>query len=189
MQGRSGQRHTFGVGGVAWLGIGVLVIVALMMRRHEQTANAIKTAYKTAWKRFRSREQPARHNTDSPSEPAGTFLVQENPEEETEGSIIEAEEGDGWEEEPQGGTSAAAVEEGRSDAEGLPVEEYDSLPVSQITQRLRELNVDEIERLRDYEAENRNRRSMMQRFETRIRAAHKNLKKRGDAETKETSGE
>jgi hypothetical protein len=29
----------------------------------------------------------------------------------------------------------------------------------------------------------------MQRFETRIRAARKNLKKRGDAETEESSGE
>ena len=189
MRGRFGQRRTFGGVSVAWLGIGVLAIVALMMRRHEKTANAVKTAYRTARKRFRSREQPARNNTDSPSEPAGVFLVQENPEEETEGSITEAEEGDGWEEESQGGTSAAAVEEGRPDAEGLPIEEYDSLSVSQVTQRLMELNVDEIERLRDYEAENRNRRSMMQRFETRIRAAHENLKKRGDAETKETSGE
>jgi hypothetical protein len=29
----------------------------------------------------------------------------------------------------------------------------------------------------------------MQRFETRIRAARKNLEKRGDAETEESSGE
>jgi hypothetical protein len=42
------------------------------------------------------------------------------------------------------------------------------LIVSQITQRLEELSVEEIGQLRDYEAENRNRRSLMERFERRI---------------------
>jgi hypothetical protein len=153
-------------------------------------------------------EQPTRHDTASPSEQAGESLDQENPEEDTEGNTAEgegdpgeeikgitkesamrSEEGDGWEEESQGGQSAAAVEEGRSDAEGLPIEEYDSLTVSQVTQRLRELSLEEVEQLRDYEAENRNRRSIMQRFETRIRAARKNLEKKGNAETEESSGE
>jgi hypothetical protein len=190
------------------MGIAVLAILALLTRRHEKTSNAIRAAYRTAQERFGGQEQPTRHDTDFPSEQADEFLVQENPEEEAEGSTTEAEEdpseeikaftkesasrgaeGDGWEEESQGGKSAAGVEEGRSEAEGLPIEEYDSLTVSQITQRLLELSVEEIEQLRDYEAENRNRRSIMQRFETRIRAARKNLKKRGDAETEESSGE
>src|SRR5918997_284184 len=117
---------------------------------------------------------------------------EEDPSEEIEGITNESggrSEDDGWEEESQGGKSAAGVEERRSDVEGLPIEEYDSLTVSQVTQRLMELSVEEVEQLRDYEAENRNRRSIMQRFETRIRAAHKNLKKRGDADTEESSGE
>jgi hypothetical protein len=42
------------------------------------------------------------------------------------------------------------------------------LTVSQVTQRLGELSVEEIEQLRDYEAENRKRRSLMERFERRI---------------------
>ena len=191
-----------------WLGIGVLAILALITRRHEKTANAIRAAYRTARERFGGREQPTRHDTGSPSEQASEFLAQENPEAETEGSTAEGEEstneeikgitqesarrgeeGDGWEEESQGGESVAAVEESRSDAEGLPIEEYDSLTVSQVTQRLMELSLEEVEQLQDYEAENRNRRSIMQRFETRIRAARKNLNKRGDAETEESSGE
>jgi hypothetical protein len=208
MRGRFGRRRIFGGGSAVWLGIGVLAILALLTRRHEKTANVIRAAHRTARERFGGREQSTRHDTDFPSEQAGEFLVQENLEEETEGSTTEAEEdpseeikaftkesasrsaeGDGWEEESQGDKSAAAVEEGRSEAEGLPIEEYDSLTVSQVTQRLLELSVEEIEQLRDYEAENRNRRSIMQRFETRIRAARKNLKKRGDAETEESSGE
>lgn len=208
MRGRFGRRRIFGGGSAVWLGIGVLTIIALITTRHEKTANAIRAAYTTARERFGGREQPTQHDTDSPSEQAGGFLVQENSEEETEGSTAEgeenpneeikgitegsarrSEEGDSWEEESQGDKSAAAVEEGRSDAEGLPIEEYDSLTVSQVTQRLRRLSLEEVEQLRDYEAENRNRRSIMQRFETRIRAARKNLKKRGNAETEESSGE
>ena len=207
MRGRFGRRRIFGAGSAVWLGIGVLAILALITTRHEKTANVIRAAYMTARERFGGREQPTRHDTDYPSEQAGEFLVQENPDEETEGSTAEGEEDpseeiegitnesggrsedDGWEEESQGGKSAAGVEERRSDVEGLPIEEYDSLTVSQVTQRLMELSVEEVEQLRDYEAENRNRRSIMQRFETRIRAARKNLIKRGDAETEESSGE
>lgn len=207
MRGRFGRRRIFGAGSALWLGIGVLAILALITTRYEKTANTIMGAYRTARERFGGREQPTRHDTDSPSEQAGEFLVQENPEEETERSTAEgeedpseeiegitnesggrSEEGDDWDEESQGGKSAAAVEEGRSDAEGLPIEEYDSLTVSQVTQRLRELSVEEVEQLRGYEAENRNRRSIMQRLETRLRAARKNLK-RGDAETEESSRE
>ena len=207
MRGTFGRRRIFGGGSAVWLGIGVLAILALITTRHEKTANTVRAAYRTARERFGGREQPTRHDTDYPSEQAGEFLVQENPDEETEGSTAEGEEDpseeiegitnesggrsedDGWEEESQGGKSAAGVEERRSDVEGLPIEEYDSLTVSQVTQRLMELSVEEVEQLRDYEAENRNRRSIMQRFETRIRAARKNLKKRGDVETEESSGE
>ena len=208
MRRRFGRRRIFGAGSVVWLGIGVLVILALLTSRHERTANAIRAAYSTARDRFGRRDRPTQPNADFRDEQAGEFRVQENSEEETEGSTAEveedpgeetkgitkesarrSEEGDGREEESQGGKSFADVEEGRSDAVGLPIEEYDSLSVSKITQRLRELSLEEVEQLRDYEAENRNRRSIMQRFETKIRAARKNLEKRGDAETEESSGE
>src|SRR5829696_371345 len=208
MRGRFGRRRIFAGGSGVWLGIGVLAILALVTGRHKKTANAIRAAYSTARDRFGPRDQPKQPDMDSPSEQAGEFRVQENPEEETEGSTAEAEEdpseetkgiakesarrseeGGGREEESRGGKSAADVEEGRSDAEGLPIGEYDSLSVSQITQRLRELSLEEVEQLRDYEAENRQRRSIMQRFETRIRPARKNLEKKGDAETEESSGE
>ncbi len=103
-------------------------------------------------------------------------------------SVRRSEEGVREEEEPRAGT-APGPEEGRADAEEPPVEDYNSLSLGQVSQRLLELSIEEVEQLRDYEAENRNRRSIMQRFETRIRAARKNLEKRGDAETEESPGE
>jgi hypothetical protein len=180
-----------------------------MARRHEKTSDTVRAAYRTARERFGGPEKSAQHDADLPSGQADEVLVQEeNPKVETEESPTEAEEGpseeprgparesarrsevgDGWEEDSQGGEAAAAIEEGRSHAEGLPIDDYDSLTVSQVTQSLRELSLEEVEQLRDYEAENRNRRSIMQRFETRIRAARKNLKKRGEAETEERPGE
>jgi hypothetical protein len=210
MRGRFGRRRVFGGGSAVWLGVGALVIVlALIARRHEKTSDALRAAYRTARERFGSPGQLAQHDTDLASDQAGEVIVQEEtPKAETEESPAEAEEGpseetrgptresarrseegDGWEEESQGGESAAAIEEGRSGAEGLPIDEYDSLTVSQVTQSLRELSLEEVEQLREYEAENRNRRSIMQRFETRIRAARKNLEKRGDAETEGSPGE
>jgi hypothetical protein len=70
-------------------------------------------------------------------------------------------------EEPQAGTAAP---ESRADAEELPIEDYDSLDVNQITQRLGGLSDEEIARLRDYEARNKNRRSIMQRLDARSEA-------------------
>lgn len=210
MRWRFGRRRVFGGGSAVWLGVGALVIfLAMITRRHENISDAVRAAYRTARERFGSPEQLARHDTDLPSDQASEVLVQEeNPKAEIEESSIGAEEGpkeetrgftsesarrseagDGWEEESQGGESAAAIEEGRPDAEGLPLDHYDSLTVSQVTQGLRKLSLEEVEQLRAYEAENRNRRSIMQRFETRIRAARKNLEKRGDAETEESPGE
>jgi hypothetical protein len=79
---------------------------------------------------------------------------------------------------PQDATTTD-LEEMRADAEGPPIEGYDSLNVSQVTQQLLEWSVEEVEQLRDYEAQNRNRPSVMQRFERRLNASYKNLKKEG----------
>jgi hypothetical protein len=53
--------------------------------------------------------------------------------------------------------------------ESLPIKDYDSLSLSQITKRLSGLSTGEIERLRNYEAENKARRLLTERFEKRIR--------------------
>ncbi len=96
-------------------------------------------------------------------------IIEESIRRSRAGSSREAPEA-GSREEPQAGST---VLESRADTEELPIEDYDSLNVNQVTQRLRELSVEEIERLQDYEAEHKNRRSLMQRFETRIRSARR----------------
>jgi len=106
-------------------------------------------------------------------------------------SVRRSEEGS-QEEETQAETTAV-LEESQTDAEGLPLEDYDSLTVQGVTQRLLELNAEEIERLRDYEAETRNRRSLLERFDRRIKAARYDLRVREDlvseGEAEGSSGE
>jgi hypothetical protein len=53
----------------------------------------------------------------------------------------------------------------------LPLTEYDSLNVRQISERLNELSVEEIRRLRDYEASNKNRKSLLRQLDLRIETA------------------
>ena len=50
----------------------------------------------------------------------------------------------------------------------LPLADYDSLNVRQISERLDGLNAEEIERLRDYEARNKDRRTLVNRFNARL---------------------
>lgn len=100
-------------------------------------------------------------------------------------SVRRSEEGV-REEEPRAGTGGGS-EEGRADAEEPPVEAYDSLSLGQVTQRLLELSVEEVEQLRDYEAEHRNRPSIMNRYKRRLEAARENRKRGGDAGTGESS--
>ncbi len=72
-------------------------------------------------------------------------------------------------EEPQAETTTT-FEERPADAEELPIEEYDSLNVEQISQRLEELSDEELERLRRYEAANKNRSTLLRRLDDRLGA-------------------
>jgi hypothetical protein len=212
MQGRFRRKRIFRGGGAVLLVLGALVILTLMARRHEVSSDVIRRVYKTTRERFGGggREQPRRQeDTDVPSEQDDEVLLQErNREEETEASSTEAEEisteeirsiiresvrrsqeGSGGEVESQSGETTAAPEGTRKNAKEPPIEGYDSLSLGQVTQKLLELSVEEIEQLRDYEAQNRNRPSVMQRFERRLRAASENLKRRDNGEGEERSGE
>ena len=71
--------------------------------------------------------------------------------------------------EPQAETTTA-LEESPADAEELPIEEYDSLNVEQISQRLEELSDEELEQLRRYEGANKNRRTLLRRLDERLGA-------------------
>ncbi len=72
-----------------------------------------------------------------------------------------------------GNASVSRAEDGGPSLEeagdsGLPLEDYDSLNVRQVSENLDELSVEEIRQLRDYEAENKNRQTLIKRFDARI---------------------
>ncbi len=50
----------------------------------------------------------------------------------------------------------------------VPIEGYDELTVAEINQRLDELDADELRRVRDYEARNKNRASLIAEIDARI---------------------
>jgi hypothetical protein len=51
---------------------------------------------------------------------------------------------------------------------GLPIEDYDSLGVKKISERLEELSDEEVEQLRRYETANKNRSTLLARFDERL---------------------
>ena len=66
-------------------------------------------------------------------------------------------------------TSPEGAPESRAGGD-LPLEDYDSMNVRQVSERLGDLSVEEIRQLRDYEAKNKNRRTLLNRFDARIEA-------------------
>ena len=70
--------------------------------------------------------------------------------------------------EAEGSTEVAESQDQADD--DLPLEDYDSMNVRQISGRLDDLSVEEVRRLRDYEVKNKNRRTLLNRFDRRIDA-------------------
>ncbi len=65
-------------------------------------------------------------------------------------------------------TSTEDGPESQAEDSGLPLEDYDSLTVREVSDQLNELSIEEIRQLRDHEAENKNRQTLMRRFDARI---------------------
>ena len=61
-----------------------------------------------------------------------------------------------------------APPESQEEAAELPLQDYDSLTVEQISERLDDLSAEQIRQLRAYEAENRNRSTLLRRLDERI---------------------
>jgi hypothetical protein len=83
---------------------------------------------------------------------------------------IEAAERGVEEAERSAGAGPGGGPEGRQAVEEPPLEDYDSLNVDQISERLDKLSDEEIKRLRAYEVRNKNRRTLMNRLRQRIEA-------------------
>jgi hypothetical protein len=63
------------------------------------------------------------------------------------------------------------VESQEADGGGLPIEDYESLGVKKISERLEELSDEEVEQLRRYETANKNRSTLLARFDERLGAS------------------
>lgn len=91
---------------------------------------------------------------------------------EAERATEEAVESDG-----AGGQAETAAEQSTAEeetterevtAESLPLEDYDSLNVDQVADQLDDLSTEEIEQIRDYEVRHKNRRTLMERINSRL---------------------
>ena len=82
-------------------------------------------------------------------------------------SVTRSGAGSRGEEESQA-ESTAPEQSRRAGDEELPIEDYDSLNVKQISERLAELSDEEVERLRSYEAANKNRSTLLRRLDERL---------------------
>src|ERR671916_3291189 len=82
----------------------------------------------------------------------------------TEQAESRAEEAERRAEEAEMGSSEADVQGG----DDLPLADYDSLNIRQISERLDELSVEEIRHLRDYEVRNKDRSTLVNRLNSRI---------------------
>jgi len=189
MRRRLGRERTFGKSTV--LAIGAVAIIVLIARRRarddqrtrrakqatKEASDVIREAYKNARGRLGEvRERQAQYTTAFSERVTDNLRVGVESAQAASHELTDQAQKRVLEE--VGKAPAQTTEEGQrstgeniqADAGELPIEDYDSLNVHQVTQKLRELSVEELEQLRDYEAKNKNRRSIMQRFDTRIRA-------------------
>ena len=189
MRRRLGRKRTFGRSLVLVTGaVAIIVLIAKRCARDDQrtrrakqatkeASDVIREAYKNARGRFGEvRERQAQYTTDFSERVTGNLRAGAESVQAASQELTDQAQKRVLEE--VGEAPAQTTEEGQrstgeniqADAGELPIEDYDSLNVHQITQKLRELSVEELEQLRDYEAKNKNRRSIMQRLDTRFRA-------------------
>src|SRR5215212_4838486 len=189
MRRRLGRERTLGKSMVLMIGaVAIIVLIAKRRARDDQqtrrakqatkeAADVIRESYENARGHFEDvRERQAQYTTSFSERVTGNLRAGvESAQAASQELTDQAQKRVSGE---VGEAPARSTEEGerstgenmQADAEELPIEDYDSLNVHQVTQRLRELSIEELEQLRDYEAKNKNRRSIMQRFDTRIRA-------------------
>jgi hypothetical protein len=189
MRRRLGRERTLGKSMVLVIGaVAIIVLIAKRRARDDQqtrrakqatkeAADVIRESYENARGHFEDvRERQAQYTTSFSERVTGNLRAGvESAQAASQELTDQAQKRVSGE---VGEAPARSTEEGerstgenmQADAEELPIDDYDSLNVHQVTQRLRELSIEELEQLRDYEAKNKNRRSIMQRFDTRIRA-------------------
>lgn len=66
--------------------------------------------------------------------------------------------------------TASWISPGSQKDAGLPLDGYDSMSVREVSERLDELSAGQIRQLRDYEARNKNRQTLLTRFDAKTKA-------------------
>jgi hypothetical protein len=67
--------------------------------------------------------------------------------------------------------AATEVPQRTAETATFPIAGYDELNVEEISERIDALTDEQVRRLRDYEGANQNRKTLMERFESRLRAS------------------
>jgi chromosome segregation ATPase len=150
-------------------------------RRAERADKGVEQAEKSTGEAKRRAEKAAKGTEEAEKraqEAEGRVEEAERGNEEAQRRAKEAErraqEAESRTEEAQrrddeaGRVSSEASSQGGDD---LPLADYDSLNVRQISERLDGLNAEEIERLRNYEARNKDRSTLVNRFNSRLEAS------------------
>src|SRR5215210_5769187 len=130
----------------------------------EEAEGRVEQAEERAEKAERSTEEAERRAEEAERRIKEANSRAEEAEKSTREAEGRAEEAERRVEEAERGSSEADSQGG----DDLPLADYDSLNIRQISERLDELSVEEIRRLRDYEVRNKDRSTLVNRLNSRI---------------------
>jgi chromosome segregation ATPase len=143
-------------------------------RREEEAQRRAEEAEERAEEAERNTNEAQRRTEQA----EGSTEEAERRVEQAEGRAEEAErraeDAESRVEEAERSTEEAGKSGSEAESQGggeLPLADYDSLNVRQISERLNELSVEEVRRLRDYEVRNKNRRTLVNRLNSTIEAS------------------
>ena len=135
--------------------------------RAEQAERNAEEAQRRAAETERSIEEAQRRTERAEERAQEAERRAEEAERQVEQTQRSAEEAERRVEEAERSSSEA---EGQGD-DDLPLADYDSLNIRQISERLDGFSVEEIGRLRDYEVRNKNRSTLVNRLDSRIESS------------------
>jgi len=133
-------------------------------RRAEEAERRIKEANSRAEEAEKSTREAEGRAEEAERRVEEAKRSTEQAESRAEEAERRAEEAERRAEEAERGSSEADSQGG----DDLPLADYDSLNIRQISERLDELSVEEIRRLRDYEVRNKDRSTLVNRLNSRI---------------------
>src|SRR5215210_2533046 len=143
-------------------------------RRAEEAESQVKEAERRAEQAERSTEEANRRAEKAEKRTEEAESRAEQAERSTEEAQRRTEQAETNTEEAQRRAEEAKRSSSEAESQGeddLPLADYDSLNIRQISERLDELSVEEIIRLRDYEVRNKDRSTLVNRLNLRIEAS------------------